>query len=134
MARTEEAEAQPTHRPALQGERPSWWPEDKNFPPGSWCLFGAHFGAHLQWMPYMGGKKCLKHRKNIGVHFVESCRKYSYPRFQQVVGHKIGVLEGKNSKLMALENARRSGPRCKSLFLPCLRVLEVRVPSPRHTF
>eukprot|EP00971_Amphidinium_carterae_P198925 3947683-Amphidinium_carterae.1 len=35
MARTEEeAEPQPAYRPANQGERPTWWPEDQNFYPG----------------------------------------------------------------------------------------------------
>eukprot|EP00971_Amphidinium_carterae_P100270 1983032-Amphidinium_carterae.1 len=33
MARTEEA-VKPYHRPANQGERPTWWPEDLNFYPG----------------------------------------------------------------------------------------------------
>eukprot|EP00971_Amphidinium_carterae_P168722 3342865-Amphidinium_carterae.1 len=35
MARTEEeVEPQPAYRPANQGERPTWWPEDLNFYPG----------------------------------------------------------------------------------------------------
>eukprot|EP00971_Amphidinium_carterae_P260109 5160546-Amphidinium_carterae.1 len=34
MARTEEAEPDPRYRKANQGERPLWWPEDKNFYPG----------------------------------------------------------------------------------------------------
>eukprot|EP00971_Amphidinium_carterae_P087134 1723657-Amphidinium_carterae.1 len=34
MARTDEAEPKPAYRPAIQGERPTWWPEDKNFYPG----------------------------------------------------------------------------------------------------
>eukprot|EP00971_Amphidinium_carterae_P258246 5126097-Amphidinium_carterae.1 len=34
MARTDEAEPRPAYRQANQGERPIWWPEDKNFYPG----------------------------------------------------------------------------------------------------
>eukprot|EP00971_Amphidinium_carterae_P020286 399725-Amphidinium_carterae.1 len=34
MARTEEAESAPEYRRANQGEKPLWWPEDRNFYPG----------------------------------------------------------------------------------------------------